>query len=203
MIGVIDYGAGNLQSVLNAFSLLKISADLVRDGNELMKFDKVILPGVGAFREAMKKLDERNFSESIRDFIKSGRPFLGICLGMQLLFEESDEFGLCSGLGLINGRVQKFDNTKFDRSLKIPHVGWNAMKFIKQTPINFGLKDSEFLYFVHSFHVVCDDSVVLGETEYGYEFVSAVCKDNIYGFQPHPEKSSEIGLKILENYGRL
>ena len=203
MLGVVDYGAGNLQSVLNALQILKIDAKLIRDCDQIRKFDKIILPGVGAFGEAMKRLNERNFGQAIKDFAQNSKPILGICLGMQLLFDESDEFGLNAGLGLISGRVCKFDMSKFQKQLKIPHIGWNALNFTKKTAINFGLKQSEYFYFVHSYHVICDDEAVLGKSEYGYEFISAVCKENMYGFQPHPEKSGEIGLKILENFGRL
>lgn len=202
-IGIIDYGAGNLQSVINAFKFVGFEAKLLKNADELAKFDKVVLPGVGAFALAMNRLKELNMDEAIREFTKSGKPFLGICLGMQLLFDESDEFGVSKGLSLINGRVEKFNETKFKTPLKIPHIGWNALNFTRKTPINANLSDSEYLYFVHSYHVVCEPKFALATSEYGYEFISAVCADNIYGFQPHPEKSSDAGLKILQNFGRL
>ena len=198
MIGIIDYGAGNLQSVMNAFEKLNLSARLVRNAEELAKFKRIILPGVGAFGEAMKKLKSANLDEAIKDFVASGRPFLGICLGMQLLFEKSSEFGEHAGLGLLRGEV-----VKFDEPLKVPHTGWNVINFVCETPINRGLKKSEYLYFVHSYHVVCGESAVLGSSEYGYKFTSAVAVDNVFGFQPHPEKSHDTGLKILQNFGRL
>ncbi|WP_169784616.1 imidazole glycerol phosphate synthase subunit HisH [Campylobacter curvus] len=203
MIGIIDYGAGNLQSVINAFEKLNLSARLVRNAEELAKFERIILPGVGAFGEAMKKLKSANLDEAIKDFVASGRPFLGICLGMQLLFEKSSEFGEHAGLGLLRGEVVKFDDAKFDEPLKVPHTGWNVINFVRETPINRGLKKSEYLYFVHSYHVVCDENAVLGSSEYGYKFTSAVAKGNVFGFQPHPEKSHDTGLKILQNFGRL
>ena len=202
MIGIIDYGAGNLQSVMNAFEKLNLSARLVRNAEELAKFKRIILPGVGAFGEAMKKLKSANLDEAIKDFVASGRPFLGICLGMQLLFEKSSEFGEHAGLGLLRGEVVKFDDAKFDEPLKVPHTGWNVINFVCETPINRGLKKSEYLYFVHSYHVICDENAVLGSSEYGYKFTSAVAIDNVFGFQPHPEKSHDTGLKILQNFGR-
>lgn len=203
MIGIIDYGAGNIQSVINAFKAVGAQARLVSDSREIMSFDRLVLPGVGAFGEAMNRLDDGKFIEPIRDFTQSGRPFLGICLGMQLLFDRSFEFGERAGLGLLKGDVIAFDETKFTTPLKVPHVGWNGINFTRQTPINSGLKESEYFYFVHSFHVVCDDEIVLGVSEYGYKFCSAVAKDNIYGFQPHPEKSHDVGLKIIKNFTEL
>lgn len=202
-IAIIDYEAGNLRSVLNAFEFLGLNAKLIKKGEEVLKCDKVVLPGVGAFKLAMDKLKANFLDEAIIEFANSGKPFLGICLGMQLLFDESDEFGVSKGLGLIEGRVEKFDENRMDKSLKIPHVGWNAINFDKISPLNANLNKSEYLYFVHSYHVSCDEKFALGTSLYGYDFTSAVCKDNIYGFQPHPEKSQTAGLKILENFGRL
>lgn len=202
-IGIIDYGAGNLQSVCNAFKFVGFKAGLVKNADELAKFDRVVLPGVGAFALAMNRLKELGMDAAIKEFVKSGKPFLGICLGMQLLFDESDEFGVSKGLSLISGRVCKFDETKFKTPLKIPHIGWNVLNFTSKSPLNFNLNPSEYLYFVHSYHLVCEPKFALATTEYGYEFTSAVWADNVYGFQPHPEKSSDTGLKILQNFGRL
>ncbi|MDO5046096.1 imidazole glycerol phosphate synthase subunit HisH [Campylobacter sp.] len=202
-IGIIDYGAGNLQSVINAFKFVGFESKLVKNADELSKFDRVVLPGVGAFALAMNRLKELGMDEAIKEFVKSAKPFLGICLGMQLLFDESDEFGVSKGLCLIKGRVCKFDEAKFKNSLKIPHIGWNTLEFTAQSPLNSNLNSSEYLYFVHSYHVVCEPKFALAKTQYGYEFTSAVWADNVYGFQPHPEKSSEVGLKILQNFGRL
>ena len=215
MIGIIDYGAGNLRSVQNAFDYLGAKTQIVREAENLTKFDRILLPGVGAFGEAMSKIRALNLDVALREFIASGKPFLGICLGMQLLFEKSYEFGETAGLGVINGEVVKFDTSKFTDTnlspqnstftpkIKIPHVGWNGLEFAKQTKINANLNDEIYLYFVHSYHVLCDDSVVLGRTNYGYEFVSAVAKDNVFGFQAHPEKSHENGLKIIKNFMEL
>lgn len=203
MIGIIDYGAGNIKSVVNAFNKVGARSELVSDPCKLNGYDKLVLPGVGAFKKAMAELEKNGMNFAIKDFISSKKPFLGICLGMQLLFDESEEFGVSNGLGVIRGRVVKFDKDKFQTPLKIPHVGWNSITFTNKTPINSGLKDSEYFYFVHSFHVVCDDEFVLGTSEYGYKFVSAVIKDNVFGFQPHPEKSHNIGLKILQNFKEL
>lgn len=204
MIAIIDYGAGNIKSVINAFCFLGKKAVLISNPDELKNYDRLILPGVGAFGEAINKLKEKHLDLAILEFIKTGRPFLGICLGMQLLFEKSYEFGENYGLGAIKGSVVKFDEAKFQTPLKIPHVGWNSINFTQKTPINRDLNDSEYLYFVHSFHAICDDkSAILGTSEYGYDFVSAVAKDNVFGFQPHPEKSHDVGLKILKNFTEL
>lgn len=203
MIGIIDYGAGNIRSVINAFEFVGTSAKLVKAGENLNLYDKLVLPGVGAFGDAMDKLRVNDLNLAIIDFIGTKKPFLGICLGMQLLFEKGFEFGQHSGLGVIPGSVVKFDETKLGRPLKIPHIGWNSCEFIKDTDINRGLANSAYLYFVHSYHAICDDEFVLATTKYGYKFVSAVCKDNVFGFQPHPEKSHENGLKIIKNFVEL
>lgn len=203
MIGIIDYGAGNIQSVINATEFLGQKAVLINNANDLAKFDKLILPGVGAFGEAMVRLKSSNLDKAICEFVAKDKPFLGICLGMQLLFEKSYEFGEHEGLGILKGSVVKFDENRFNKQLKIPHIGWNSCKFTKQTPINIGLHEESYLYFVHSFHIVCNDEISLAKTTYGYEFTSAVAKNNIFGFQPHPEKSHENGLKILKNFMEL
>ncbi len=226
-IAIIDYNMGNLGSVFNAFIKVGAKAELVSDPNELSKYDRVTLPGVGAFPDAMDHLNSSSMSDAIREFAATGRPLMGTCLGMQLLFDSSEEFGRTDGLGLIPGRVVKFDESRFDHPLKIPHMGWNEMfcrglhpKSISKgtsddnasalssaglTPTKLfeGLPSEFYLYFVHSYHAVCDDKYAIGKTHYGYEFVSAVQLDNIYGFQPHPEKSHDIGLKIIENFTKL
>lgn len=203
MIGIIDYKAGNIRSVKNALSFCGAKFELVSTPEQVLRSDKILLPGVGAFGEAMAKLKSANLDEAIKEFVKSGKYFLGICLGMQLLFDKSEEFGSTGGLGLISGKVIKFDESKFSESLKIPHMGWNTLEFKMQTPINSGLESSVYAYFVHSYHAVCDDKFALAKTAYGYEFVSGVCKDNIFGFQPHPEKSHENGIKIIKNFTEL
>jgi glutamine amidotransferase len=192
---------GNLASVLNAFKAIGESAHIVSTPDEIKKYERVILPGVGAFGDAMEHLKEYAMVDAIKEYAKSGKPLLGICLGMQLLFEESEEFGNTKGLGLIDGNVKKFDQSQMKQNLKIPHMGWN--KIVTRDSKLFDGLNNPYLYFVHSYHVRTDDKNVIGTTEYGSEFVSAVNSDNIYGFQPHPEKSHENGLKILQNFMKL
>ncbi len=203
MIAVVDYNMGNLGSVLNAFAKVGAKAELVSDPERLQAYDRVQLPGVGAFPDAMRSLEDSGMAEAIRDFAQSGKPLMGTCLGMQLLFDESEEFGTHKGLGLIPGRVVRFDETKFDRPHKIPHMGWNELFVRKDSPIFAGLPKEFYLYFVHSYHALCDDEYAIGKTHYGYDFVSAVQRENVYGFQPHPEKSHNHGLKIVENFTKL
>ncbi|QFR43810.1 imidazole glycerol phosphate synthase subunit HisH [Sulfurimonas xiamenensis] len=203
MIAIVDYNMGNLASVQNAFA--KIGAKTVVESNpqNFKKYEKLILPGVGAFPDAMQHLHERNMIEAIKEFAQSGKYMLGICLGMQLLFESSEEFGSHEGLGLIKGKVVAFDPSKFSEALKIPHMGWNRV-FTKEHPLFKGLDEQHYLYFVHSYHAVCENEQdIIGKTVYGYEFASAVAHKNVMGIQPHPEKSHKNGLKILENFIKL
>jgi glutamine amidotransferase len=203
MIAIIDYNMGNLASVKNAFAKLGQATVVESNPAKFQEYDKLILPGVGAFGDAMEHLKERNMIEAIKEFAKSGKPMLGICLGMQLLFENSQEFGEHEGLGLIKGSVVKFDTKKFEEPFKVPHMGWNRM-FTKEHPLFEGLDDEHYLYFVHTYHVTCkDERDIIGETYYGYKFTSAVAHDNIMGIQPHPEKSHKNGLKILENFIKI
>jgi len=204
-IAIVDYNMGNLGSVMNAFAKVGAHSKLVSDPDELSHYDRIVLPGVGAFPDAMKALTSTGMDEAIGDFVQSGRPLMGTCLGMQLLFERSEEFGDHAGLGLIPGQVIAFDNAKFDHPLKVPHMGWNEMFRGGLTPSKLfeDLPDDFYLYFVHSYHAVCDDKYAIGKTHYGYEFVSAVQNDNVYGIQPHPEKSHDNGLKIIENFTKL
>ena len=203
MIAIVDYNMGNLASVKNAFA--KLGKETVVESNpaKFLEYDKLILPGVGAFGDAMEHLAQRGMVEAIKEFAASGKPMLGICLGMQLLFESSEEFGEHKGLGLIKGHVKAFNESKFSEPLKVPHMGWNRM-FTAKHPLFEGLDENHYLYFVHTFHVTCDNKDdIIGETEYGYRFTSAVAHKNIMGIQPHPEKSHENGLKILENFIKL
>ncbi|MBD3793541.1 MAG: imidazole glycerol phosphate synthase subunit HisH [Campylobacterales bacterium] len=209
MIGIVDYNMGNLASVINAFESLGAQISLESNPENLKNYDKLILPGVGAFGDAMEHLQRNDMDKAVIEFAKSGKLLLGICLGMQLLFESSEEFGFTEGLGLIPGKVVAFDTAKFDHPLKVPHMGWNEMfqvesekRKVKSELFN-GLPNDFYLYFVHSFHAVCDDEYAIGKTYYGYEYVSAVQNGNIYGIQPHPEKSHENGLKILKNFVKL
>jgi len=212
MIAIVDYNMGNLGSVINAFAKIGAAAELVSDPDKLTEYDRLVLPGVGAFGDAMDSLRSTGMDQAIRDYAATGRPLMGTCLGMQLLFERSEEFGEHEGLGLIPGQVVRFDETKFDNPLKVPHMGWNELFLQKRmedgrwrmedgrSPLLSGLPDEFYLYFVHSYHAVCEDKYAIGKTWYGYEFVSAVQNENIYGFQPHPEKSHDNGLKILKNF---
>lgn len=203
MIAIVDYNMGNLASVQNAFAKLGVETVVESDPAKFKDYDKLILPGVGAFGDAIEHLRERNMIEPIKEFAKSGKYMLGICLGMQLLFESSEEFGSHEGLGLIKGKVVAFDTSKFSEPLKVPHMGWNKM-FTKEHPLFENLDEGHYLYFVHSYHAVCDNEEdVIGTTEYGYSFASAVACGNVIGIQPHPEKSHKNGLEILQNFTKL
>ncbi len=200
MIGIVDYNMGNLASVKNAFSLLGEEVIVESDPAKLKDYDKLILPGVGAFGDAMEHLQVRGMDEAVKAYAQSGNYMLGICLGMQLLFDSSEEFGSNEGLGLIKGKIVGFDTSKFSHDLKVPHMGWNRM-FTQEHPLFEGMDSEHYLYFVHSFHAVCENEKnSLGETEYGYRFSSCVQNGNILGIQPHPEKSHKNGLAILKNF---
>ena len=203
MIGIVDYHMGNLASVINAFKSVGAEIELQSDPTKLDQYDKLILPGVGAFGDAMEHLKRNGMDKAVKAFAASGKPLMGICLGMQLLFESSEEFGTTEGLGLIPGKVVAFNEAAFDHPHKVPHMGWNELFVQKETPLFEGLPKEFYLYFVHSFHAVCDDQYAIGKTHYGYQFVSAVQNGNIFGIQPHPEKSHENGLKIIENFTKL
>ena len=199
MIAIIDYGVGNLFSLSS--SLKKIGADIVvtSDKNEIERADKIILPGVGAFADAAKKLRDSGLDKVLINAAKSGKKVMGICLGMQLLFEKSFEYGEYQGLGLLKGQVIPMENTIPD-NLKIPHIGWNALHFSKSSPLFKYINENDCVYFVHSFYATdCSDSVI-ATAEYGKELTAAVQKDNIYGCQFHPEKSGNVGLNILRAF---
>jgi glutamine amidotransferase len=201
MIVVVDYGMGNLRSVQKGFEKVGGNAVISRDAKEIMRADRLVLPGVGAFPECMKNLTQLDLVEPILEFIESGRPFFGICLGLQLLFDESEEFGGHDGLGVIPGKVKEFDR---NMGLKIPHMGWNQVYYTKEVPIFRGIEEGSFFYFVHSFYVDPDDPAdTAAETEYGIKFASAAARDNIYATQFHPEKSQELGLRLLRNFANL
>ncbi len=201
MIGIVYYNMGNLASVKNAFAKVGVEAEVVTEAEKLKDYDKLFLPGVGAFGDAMEHLKKHGLDEALKEYIQTGRYVLGVCLGMQILFDRGYEFGEHQGLGFIPGEVVKFDKEKIG-SHKIPHMGWNKMYFTKKSSLFEGLEDP-YLYFVHSFHAKCDEKYTVGKTVYGYEFVSAVNKDNVYGFQPHPEKSHDEGLKVIKNFAKL
>lgn len=203
MIGIVDYNMGNLASVKNAFLLLGEKTAVESNPEKFKEYDKLILPGVGAFGDAMSHLNQRGMIDALKEYAASGKYMFGICLGMQLLFESSEEFGDNKGLGLIKGSVKAFDKSRFEEKLKVPHMGWNRM-FTSQHPLFKGLDVNHYLYFVHSYHIECaDERDIIGRTHYGYEFASAVSHENILGIQPHPEKSHTNGLKILENFIKL
>jgi len=203
VIGIVDYNMGNLASVQNAFAALGEKTIVESNPSKFNDYDKLILPGVGAFGDAMEHLKERNMINSLRDYAKSGKYMFGICLGMQLLFDSSEEFGEHEGLGIIKGSVTAFDESKFNESLKVPHMGWNRM-FTNEHPLFNNLDEEHYLYFVHTYHVNCSNKKdIIGNTEYGYKFTSAVAHNNVMGIQPHPEKSHKNGLKILENFIQL
>ncbi len=201
MISIVDYGMGNLRSVKKAFESLGFSANLTRGSGEILNSDGLVLPGVGAFGDCMKNLEEYDLSEPIKDFISGGKPFLGICLGLQLLFEGSEESPGVRGLGVLRGRVVRFP---VDKRLKVPHMGWNQVDIKPGLPIARGITNGSWFYFVHSyFPEPEDEGVIAGRTQYGIEFASAVQKENIFACQFHPEKSSATGLRLLENFALM
>ncbi len=200
MIAIIDYGMGNIRSVEKGFIKIGSDVKITSDPKVLADAKGIVLPGVGAFRDCMKNLDNLKLLDSIVKEIKRGKPYLGICLGLQILFTESEEFGVCKGLDVFRGRVLKF---RFDAGsdLKIPHMGWNTVKFVRQPPIFDGIPGNSYFYFVHSYYVSPEDKdIVAGTTDYGIEFTSMVWKDNVFATQFHPEKSQELGLKILKGF---
>ncbi len=194
MIAVVNYGVGNLKSISKALNYVGGVVKVTNDPKEIKKADGIVLPGVGAFKSAMENL--KGYEELI---INAEVPVLGICLGMQLLASVSEEGGLHRGLDVIPGRVVRFPNWVG----KIPHMGWNQIKIVRDHDILDGVEDNSFVYFVHSYHMVTDDRYVLTRTDYGIDFVSGVFKENFMGFQFHPEKSGKVGLKILENFVKI
>ena len=195
MIGVIDYGAGNLNSVLKALTYLNLPARLVTSPEEAATVEKLIIPGVGSFGAALGELRKRNLYQIIDGWIKNNKPLLGICLGFQLLFQKSEETPAESGFSLFSGTCQKL------RAPKVPHMGWNQVKVVQPDPLFSDLPSAEYFYFVHSYAVYQTNGSVLGLTEYGSEFVSVIKSGRIYGVQFHPEKSGLAGLKLLQNWG--
>ncbi len=203
MIAIVDYGMGNLRSVSKAFQSQEFPAIVTRNPDDIAGASGLVLPGVGAFGDCVKNLGEYGLIDPIKEFIDSGRPFLGICLGLQVLFEESEEAPGVKGLGLIKGRVIKFPDFK-NEGLKVPHMGWNQVTFKKDIPILEGVPQNSWFYFVHSYYPKPeDDNVSAVKTFYGLEFTAAVAKDNIFASQFHPEKSSTLGLKIIQNFSAL
>jgi len=207
MIAIIDYGMGNLRSVQKGFERVGHDAIVSSDPKVILDAGAVVLPGVGAFPDCMKNLTELGLVDTVYKVIDSGRPFLGICLGLQLLFEEGEEFGVHKGLGVLKGRVVRFPTEVANNAeglYKIPHMGWNNIKIKRCPPHLSDTPDGSSFYFVHSYYVVPEDpGVVATTTDYGVEFVSSVWKDNIFATQFHPEKSQALGLGILKKFGEL
>ncbi len=208
MIAVIDYGMGNLRSVQKALEFVGAKVIVTHDPDLILNADSVVLPGVGAFKDCMANLNKLKLVDPIRKFVDSGKPFLGICLGLQVLFEESEEYGPVAGLGILPGKVVKFpggsSETKNGRPIKIPHMGWNQIQVKKNVPLFRGVGDAPYFYFVHSYYVVPEDqNMIATVTNYGVEFVSGIQHKNIYAFQFHPEKSQTLGLSILERFSNL
>ena len=203
MIAIVDYGVGNLFSLVSSFKAIGVTAVATGDIETIKKADKIILPGVGAFGDAAEKLFSSGLAEVVIEQAKSGKPLLGICLGMQLLFDKSYEYGEHKGLSLIKGEIRPISEV-IPKDYKIPHIGWNALNFKNgKNEIFKYLNDGDFVYFVHSFYgAKCGESVI-ATAEYGAELTAAVAKDNFYGCQFHPEKSGEVGLKILKAFCEL
>ncbi|MET0501118.1 MAG: imidazole glycerol phosphate synthase subunit HisH [Candidatus Binatia bacterium] len=201
MIAIIDYGMGNLRSVQKGFERMGFAARVTRDVGEIVSAQGVVLPGVGAFQACMENLGRFELIEPIREIVRGQKPFLGICLGFQLLFSESEEFGKQKGLDLFPGKVIGFPNQE---GLKVPHMGWNSIQKKQTSPFLDGISDGDYVYFVHSYYVVPEsDSVVATTTDYGSEFVSSIATDHLFACQFHPEKSQDLGLRILANFGRF
>ncbi len=199
MIAIIDYGMGNLRSVQKAFETVGIFPEIIDSEEELKKADAIVLPGVGAFADAMDNLDRMKLTDVLKQEVISGKPFLGICLGMQLLFTVSEEQGEFQGLDLLPGRVRKMP-----AEAKIPHMGWNQIEIQQASPLLAGIPDGANYYFVHSYFVdPSRQEDILTKTDYNFKFASIVGRDNIFGIQFHPEKSSRLGLQILKNFGEV
>ena len=216
IITIIDYGASNIRSVQKAFEHIGVETRLTADPDAVRRADKLALPGVGAFGSGMDGLCRRDLPAAIREAVRRGVPFLGVCVGMQLLFDESDEMGTHQGLGLIPGRVTRFpanftirkpvlslpqDSQSTIHHLKVPHMGWNQLEPVGEHPLLQGIQSGDYAYFVHSYYCEPEEATaVLAWTDYGFPFASVVAQDNIYGLQFHPEKSQSVGLRILENF---
>ena len=202
MIAIIDYGVGNLFSLKSSFSAIGFDTVVTRDPEVLAKADKIILPGVGAFADAAKKLADTGLDKTVKELAASGKPLMGICLGMQMLFNKSFEYGEHEGLGLIPGNVVPMEG-RISNELKIPHIGWNALEFKSDSKLFKYIKPGDFVYFVHSYYATdCEDSVT-SIAEYGTDITATVEKGNVYGCQFHPEKSGNVGLNILRAFCEL
>ncbi|KFM99008.1 imidazole glycerol phosphate synthase subunit HisH [Bacillus clarus] len=195
MIAIIDYGMGNIRSVEQALKFIGTEYIVTDDKEEILRSDGVILPGVGAFPKGMDILEEKGLVSMLKKLGDSGKPLLGICLGMQLLFEKSEEIKICNGLSLLPGVIRKLKVP-----YKIPHMGWNELKKEREMPLWNGVEDGSFVYYVHSYYADCPNEIVYGSSQYGVQVPGFVVKGNIYGAQFHPEKSGEIGMQMLKNF---
>lgn len=201
MIAIIDYDAGNIKSVEKAFEYIGEKTIVTRDREEILRADKVVLPGVGAFGDAMKKLYDYNLVDTIKEVVNRKIPFLGICLGMQLLFETSDEALGVKGLGILPGRILRIPDKP---GFKIPHIGWNSLELTNNGRLYRGIDEQAYVYFVHSYYLKSDDeNIVKASTEYVTHIHASVEKDNVFACQFHPEKSGDVGLMILKNFAKL
>lgn len=197
MIAVVDYGAGNIQSVMKALDYIGCDSKLVDDPKKLDESSAILMPGVGAFGDAMQNIENRGFSEKIKAEIAKGKPFFGICLGMQVLFEKSEETPNVNGLGILKGQLYKFP---INAGVKVPQIGWNSLNIKKDNGLFKGIKQDSYVYFVHSYYLKADEPVVSANAEYAVCFDAAVQKDNVWACQFHPEKSGETGLEMLKNF---
>ena len=201
MIAIIDYGAGNLQSVKKALDFIGAESVITDNPETINACDRILLPGVGSFGDAMNSMNEKGLVETVKQNALSGKPFLGICLGLQLLFEESEESPGIKGLGILKGKIKRFSN---DMNLKIPHIGWNSLSIKQNDTIFKDIPENSYVYFVHSYYLHAEDeNDVATVTNYGIDFHSAVGKGNIFATQFHPEKSGDVGLKILKNFASM
>ena len=202
MVAIIDYGVGNLFSLKSSLKEIGAEAVVTSDEKVIAEADRIILPGVGAFEDAARKLRESGMAEVVKREAAAGKPMMGICLGMQLMFDVGYEYGVHEGLGLIRGSVRPIADV-IPEGYKIPHIGWNLLKFRKESPLFKYIKEDDYVYFVHSYYAAeCDESVI-AVTEYGADLTAAVANGNVYGCQLHPEKSGEVGMKILKAFMEL
>ena len=208
MIAIIDYGMGNLRSVQKGFEAVGAEAIVTSDSSKILSANSVVLPGVGAFKECMANLDNLNLIDTVHKSVNSGKPFLGICLGLQLLFSQAEEFGEVEGLGILSGKVVGFKDAQLKSEsgepLKIPHMGWNRVRVAPGNPLFESVADESYFYFVHSYYVVPQDPTVIATTtNYGIDFASGIHFENVHAFQFHPEKSQRLGLTMLKNFSQL
>ena len=199
MIAIIDYGVGNLFSLRSSFAAIGQEAVVTSDIEEIRRADRLILPGVGAFQDAAEKLRASGMDRAVKEETAKGKPLMGVCLGMQMLFERSYEYGVHEGLGLLKGEIRPIAE-RIPEELKIPQMGWNALKIVKDSPLLKYTREGEYVYFVHSYSAVNCDESLLAVTEYGADLTACVGKGNVFGCQFHPEKSSDVGLRILKAF---